>query len=169
MNDNDLMEKAILMAARNVEDGGLPYAAIIAKGGKVIGRGVNRVHKTKDPSDHAEMRAIREASLVIGSADLSGCKIYVLGQPCAMCLACLVIAKLDEVVYAVDMHKKDAALSKLPLTAALYETLGSNVDGQDVKAHSFGTHDSGVGVIKYQPMPAFSAQAEAVFKAWNGR
>lgn len=152
IDEHKIMKQTIGLAHANVADGGLPYAAIIARGDEVIATGVNGTHKSHDPSDHAEMVAIRAACAKLGTADLSDCVIYVVGQPCAMCLGCMIMAGLENVVYAVNVETKDMILTKLPQTSALYEVLGS---------------DFGTDAINYRHMPEYSVLGEAVFREWN--
>lgn len=152
LSDDALMAMTLRLAGDNVREGGLPYAAVIARAGMVVAQGVNEAHKSFDPSAHAEMNAIRQAGAKLGTADLSGCKIFVVGQPCAMCLAALMIAKIWDVVFAVNTKIKDEILTKMPPTCALYDAVG----------HDFGADD-----MVYHHMPQFSEQGEAVFRAWN--
>ncbi|EAQ01010.1 probable deaminase [Pseudooceanicola batsensis HTCC2597] len=152
MNKNDLMQRAIDLAKENVENGGWPFSTIIVKDGEILAEAVNSVQKSHDPSDHAEIAAIRIASKKLASPDLSGCTMYVVGLPCPMCLTCMIMAKLTDVVYAVDVEKKDAALSKLPLTDALYDLV---------------SEDHGGKVVSYTHMSEFSEQGEQLFREWN--
>ncbi len=152
MDESTLMQRAIALARQNVEAGGWPFSAIIVKNGIVIAEAVNSVQTSHDPSDHAEIAAIRIATKKIGSPDLSGCSMYVVGLPCPMCLSCMVMAKLTDVIYAVDVAKKDAALSKLPLTDALYDVVSENY---------------GSKVVHYKHLSEFSEQGEKLFQEWN--
>ncbi len=84
--------EAVAIARRNVDEGGSPYGAVIVREGAVLARAANTVHRTNDPSDHAEMVALREASRLLGSRDLSECVMYASGQPCPMCHAAMRLA-----------------------------------------------------------------------------
>lgn len=152
MNADALMQRAIDLAKENVANGGWPFSTIIVKDGEILAEAVNSVQTSHDPSDHAEIAAIRIASKKLQSPDLSGCQMYVVGLPCPMCLTCMIMAKLTDVVYAVDVDKKDAALSKLPLTDALYDLV---------------SEDRGGKVVKYTHMSDFSEQGEQLFREWN--
>ena len=61
MDKQELMAMAIRRANENVENGGGPFGAVIAKNGKVLATGVNRVTVNHDPTAHAEVSAIRTA------------------------------------------------------------------------------------------------------------
>lgn len=99
MNDELLMQKAISLSVENVKRGGGPFGAVIAKEGKVIATGVNRVTKNNDPTAHAEITAIRKAARRLGTFDLSGCEIYTSCEPCPMCLSAIYWAHLDKIFY----------------------------------------------------------------------
>lgn len=91
---------ALLQAtARNVTQGGGPFGAtIILPTGETI-TAFNTVTSTPDPTGHAEVNAIREAAAHAGTHDLTGSTIIATGEPCPMCLAACLWARLDRVVY----------------------------------------------------------------------
>ena len=69
------------------------------RGDEIVGRGANRTLRDNDPTAHAEMLAIREASRALGSWRLEGCTLYVTLEPCAMCAGAIVLARVDRVVF----------------------------------------------------------------------
>lgn len=82
------MKKAFAAAKTNMlKNEGGPFGAVIVKDGKVIATGWNRVTSSNDPTAHAEVDAIRKASKVLGTFDLSGCVLYSSCEPCPMCYA----------------------------------------------------------------------------------
>ncbi|WP_406669846.1 nucleoside deaminase [Methanolobus sp. ZRKC4] len=89
-------------------DHGGPFGAIIVKDGKVLSRTHNEVLRSNDPTAHAEVLAIRQASAALGKFDLSECEIYTTSQPCPMCLAAIFWARIKTVYYGSD--KEDVAL-----------------------------------------------------------
>ena len=93
------MRKAINLSIENVKNGGGPFGAVIAKDGKVISTGVNRVTKDNDPTAHAEVNAIRKATRKLKTFDLSGCEIFTSCEPCPMCLGAIYWAHLDKLYY----------------------------------------------------------------------
>jgi len=95
-----LMRQAIKLSIENVKLGGGPFGAVIAKDGKVISTGVNRVTRSNDPTAHAEIDAIRKATRKLRTFDLSGCVIYTSCEPCPMCLGAIYWAHLDKMYYA---------------------------------------------------------------------
>ena len=102
------MHEAIRLARENVRSGnGGPFGAVIVREGKVLGRGVNLVTASNDPTAHAEMLAIREACQALGTFRLEACSIYCSCEPCPMCLAAIYWARIDKVYYAAQ--REDAA------------------------------------------------------------
>lgn len=97
----ELMRRAIVLAQENVRSGrGGPFAALIAKEGRVIAEGVNRVTASNDPTAHAEIVAIREACRVLKNFQLAGCELYTTCEPCPMCLGAIYWARPARVYYA---------------------------------------------------------------------
>jgi guanine deaminase len=108
MDRNELMRKAIQMAAENVQSGaGGPFAALIVKDGAIIATGANCVTSTNDPTAHAEIVAIRKACTALGHFHLGGCEIYSTCEPCPMCLGAIYWARLARVYFAA--LEEDAA------------------------------------------------------------
>lgn len=99
-NQEEFMREAIHLSSKNVDENGGPFGAVIVKDGKIIARGVNRVTTNNDPTAHAEVNAIREASTKLGTFDLKGCEIYSSCEPCPMCLGAIYWAHLDKLYYA---------------------------------------------------------------------
>lgn len=103
----ELMRTAIRLANENVENGGGPFGAVIARNGKIVATGVNRVTAQCDPTAHAEVSAIRNAAEKLHTFNLSGCEIYTSCEPCPMCLAAIYWAHIDKIYYGNNQH--DAA------------------------------------------------------------
>ena len=104
------MQKAIALAAENVNlDNGGPFGAVVVKDGKVIGKGINLVTSTTDPTAHAEIVAIREACKTLGKVDLSDCEIYTSCEPCPMCLGSIYWARLGKLYYAATKDDAEKA------------------------------------------------------------
>ncbi|MDQ2085154.1 nucleoside deaminase [Herbivorax sp. ANBcel31] len=102
------MKEAVDEAVAGVnENHGGPFGAVIVKDGEIISRAHNEVIKNNDPTDHAEMIAIREASKKLGRFDLSDCELYTSCEPCPMCFAAMHWAKIQKVYYGCT--REDAA------------------------------------------------------------
>lgn len=76
------------------------FGAVVVKDGKIIGEGYNQVIKQNDPTWHAEIHAIREASKKLGTHHLKGCVLYTSAECCPMCLASAYWAQIDRIFYA---------------------------------------------------------------------
>jgi tRNA(Arg) A34 adenosine deaminase TadA len=100
------MKRAIELSrkASIVDKTGGAFGAVVVKDGKIIGEGYNQVLKNNDPTWHAEMHAIREASKKMGSPHLAGCELYTSAECCPMCLAAAYWAHIDIIYYASTME-----------------------------------------------------------------
>ena len=78
---------------------GGPFGAVILKDGELIAKAHNRVLLSNDPTAHAEVNAIREASQKLGRFDLSDCILYTTCMPCPMCLGAIMWARIGTVYY----------------------------------------------------------------------
>ena len=108
MKAKSFMKTAIEEAKKGVmSNNGGPFGAVIVKDDRIIATAHNEVLKTKDPTAHAEILAIRTASQVLGSFDLSGCYIYSTCEPCPMCLSAILWARISRLYYGCT--SEDAA------------------------------------------------------------
>jgi len=96
------MKRAIELSekAAFIEKSGGAFGCVIVKDGKIVGEGYNQVIKTNDPTWHAEMHAIREASKTLNTFDLSGCIMYTSAECCPMCLGAAYWAYIDVIYYS---------------------------------------------------------------------
>lgn len=101
------LARAIELATENVRDSGGPFGAVVVSADGRVFEGVNRVTADLDPSAHAEVSAIRNACKALGTFDLSGAVLYTSCEPCPMCLATSLWARVERVYYAANRH--DAA------------------------------------------------------------
>ncbi len=106
-NHEKFMTRAITLAENNIKKGGGPFGAVIVKDNKIIAEGYNQVTNNNDPTAHAEVTAIREASKILETFDLSGCTIYTSCEPCPMCLGAIYWAKLDKIYYGNTKQDAD--------------------------------------------------------------
>ncbi|WP_127792702.1 nucleoside deaminase [Agromyces sp. LHK192] len=103
----DYLLRAVDIATENVRNSGGPFGAIVVSADGRVFEGVNRVTANLDPSAHAEVTAIRNACQGLGTFDLTGATLYTSCEPCPMCLATSLWARLDRVYFAAD--RDDAA------------------------------------------------------------
>lgn len=114
--DEELMEKALLLAEKARALGEIPVGAIIAdKDGNIIGEGYNQRETLCSPTAHAEMIAIEAAAKKLGSRRLTDCTIYVTLEPCPMCAGAIMNAHLKRLVYGAFDEKNGACASVVTL------------------------------------------------------
>lgn len=95
------MRRAIALSREKMQAGeGGPFGAVVVKDGRIVGEGWNRVLGTNDPTAHAEIVAIRAACAHLGTFDLQGSEIYTSCEPCPMCLAAVMWARIGRMFYA---------------------------------------------------------------------
>lgn len=102
--DERFMQEAIKEAKSSVYE--VPVGTIIVHKGEIIGRGHNLTITTNDPTSHAEIVAIREASKYLDSWRLLGCTMYVTLEPCAMCAGAIVNSRIDRLVIGAMDSKR---------------------------------------------------------------
>lgn len=103
------MQEAILEARKAESLGEVPIGAVIVKDGFIVGRGHNLRETGRDPTLHAEMIAIREASERLEAWRLLDCTLYVTLEPCPMCAGAIVQARIPTVVYGAPDPKAGCA------------------------------------------------------------
>lgn len=103
------MEEALRLASRAELAGEVPVGAVVVCEGKIIGRGWNQVISAHDPTAHAEMLALREASAAQQNYRLAECTLYVTLEPCAMCAGAMTHARLFRLVFGANDLKAGAA------------------------------------------------------------
>ena len=105
---NEYMKLAKDLSLENLKtNAGGPFGAVIVKDNKIIGKGSNNVLKNNDPTAHAEIMAIRDACMNIGSYDLTGCTLYTSCYPCPMCLSAIIWSNIKEVYYGNTKEDAD--------------------------------------------------------------
>ncbi|CAB4556628.1 unannotated protein [freshwater metagenome] len=108
MNYEALMDLALAEAAQSGHD--VPVGAlVVAASGEVIGRAHNNREVTHDPTGHAEIIAIREATAAIQDWRLEGCTLIVTLEPCVMCAGAIVAARIPRVVFGAWDEKVGAS------------------------------------------------------------
>jgi tRNA(adenine34) deaminase len=112
------MRLALAQAARAQAQGEVPVGAVVVNAeGKLIGQGANAVIGLSDPTAHAEVMAIREASSYLGNYRLPGASVYVTLEPCAMCLGAMFHARVARIVYGATDLKTGACGGRVNLSA----------------------------------------------------
>ncbi len=115
VDDTRWMRKALALAERAAAAGEVPVGAVLVRDGQAIGEGWNCPIGTHDPSAHAEIRALRDAGARVGNYRLPDSTLYVTLEPCPMCAAALVHARVRRLVYAASDPKGGACGSVFDL------------------------------------------------------
>lgn len=145
--DQYFMRKAIALSRKGMQsNAGGPFGAIVVKDGKIIGEGYNQVTSTNDPTAHAEIVAIRNATKNIGSFQLDDCTIYSSCEPCPMCLGAIYWARPKKLVFAGS--RQDAAAADFD-DEFIYEELVIPIEKRKIKTSQL-----------------LQEEAKAVFKEW---
>jgi tRNA(adenine34) deaminase len=103
--DEYWMQEAIQQARQAESLGEVPIGAIIVRDGAVVGIGYNLRETNRDPTAHAEMIAIRQASETLQAWRLLGCTLYVTLEPCPMCAGAILQSRVERVVYGASDPK----------------------------------------------------------------
>ena len=99
------MRLALEEARAAAVGGDVPVGAVIVRGDEILARAGNARERDQDPTAHAEILALRQASRAIGSWHLEGCAMVVTLEPCAMCAGAVVLARLDRLVFGASDPK----------------------------------------------------------------
>ena len=151
----DLIRRTIELARLNVEEGGRPFACLIVRDGEVLAEATNQVVQTHDPTAHAEMLAIRQASAKLGTENFAGCEFYILAHPCPMCLAAMYYCSPDRVIFLTKREDYAAYYSddrKYFTLAGFYDEIVKPWDHQTMP-------------MSYEPIP----EALDIYRLWEKR
>ena len=111
--DVQMMRRALAQAGLAATLGEVPVGAVVVDDeGQILAEAGNNCINASDPSGHAEMRALRLAALQLGNYRLPGTTLYVTLEPCPMCAALLVHARISRLVYGATDPKGGAIVSR---------------------------------------------------------
>jgi tRNA(adenine34) deaminase len=117
--DVDYMRRALELARAAEAAGEVPVGAlVVAADGRILGEGWNQPVGAHDPTAHAEILALRAAGLALASYRLGGTTLYVTLEPCPMCAAAMVHARVARLVFGAWDPRQGAAGSAFDLTRA---------------------------------------------------
>ena len=105
------MSIALDLAKESFDFQEVPVGAVVVKGEKILGKGRNTVISDNDVSSHAEINAIRNASVTIGNYRLNDCVMYVTLEPCHMCAKAIVDARICSVIFGCPEPKTGSIIS----------------------------------------------------------
>lgn len=141
-SSEEYMKEAIAEGQRGMEAGhGGPFGALVVQerpeGGRIVGRGHNRVLIDNDPTAHAEVVAIRAATAALGHFELKDCVLYTSCEPCPMCLGAIYWARLAKVYFGAT--REDAAAAGFD-DLHIYNELPLPVEQRALPFESVGRH-----------------------------
>ena len=105
MDKNFFMGEALMEAKKALEKGEVPIGAVVVLGDDVIGRGYNQPITKNDPTAHAEIMALRDASMNLKNYRLKDTQVYSTLEPCLMCAGALVHARIKKLYYSASDPK----------------------------------------------------------------
>ncbi len=97
--DEQYIRNALDLAREAVKRNEVPIGAIVVRDGSIIAAATNRTVRDQDPTAHAELLAIREASSKLDRWRLDDCTLYATLEPCAMCAGAIVLSRMKRVVF----------------------------------------------------------------------
>ena len=106
--DEDFMREALSVAENAAACGETPVGAVLVVGGEIIAAAHNMRESWQDPSAHAELLVVREASARLGRWRLQDATVYVTLEPCLMCAGAMVLARISRLVYGCRDPKAGA-------------------------------------------------------------
>jgi tRNA(adenine34) deaminase len=109
VSDADFMRQALQLAAQAHQRDEVPVGAVLVLGEQIIASGSNRPVASHDPTAHAEIEALRAGGQALGSYRLNDTTLYVTLEPCVMCAAAIVHARVRRVVFGAWDPKAGAA------------------------------------------------------------
>ena len=156
----DFMREAVKEAARAADNGlGKPFGAVVSHNGIIVGRGNNITFSSGDPTDHAEIRAMRDACATLGRMSLEDCELYATGQPCLMCVGTAFLLRVPVLCYA-NSYADAEALGYRGGEASLHmaRALGSSQEG-------FDGNFAGTAVMRIMRLQI--PEAEDLYSRWQ--
>lgn len=122
------MRHAIRLAQRAEDQGEVPIGAVLVKEGNCIAEGWNTPIQNHDPTAHAEIKAIRQAGKVLENYRLTNSTLYVILEPCVMCMGAISHARVERLVFGAFDPKRGAVCNALQLGDASF--LNHKIDWQ---------------------------------------
>lgn len=113
--DQGFMRAALDLAREAAAADEVPVGAVLVVDGDIVGRGFNQPILRHDPTAHAEIMALRDASALLGNYRLPGSTLYVTLEPCVMCSGAIMHARVERVVFGARDPKTGAAGSVIDL------------------------------------------------------
>ena len=111
MKKEFFMREALVQAKKALKKGEVPIGAVVVLGDEIIGKGHNQPITKKDPTAHAEIIALKEASNRLDNYRLNEAIIYTTLEPCLMCVGALVHARIKKIIFAAQDTKSGVVVN----------------------------------------------------------
>ena len=145
-----LLQQTLDLASRTVEDGGLPFAAILCSDSEILSLSGDCRHTISDPTAHPEMMVIQDYCRRSGLSKLPHCTLYTNVEPCVMCSAAIYWSYIGTVVFSVTQAQLRILSNGLPRPTA------ESVANREGKFVDFsGPHLLQKGIQTLRKHPAF--------------
>ncbi len=126
LSKKDFMFSAIKCAEEALSKEGMGFGAVIVKDNKIISFGSNSVNFSNDPTAHAEINAIRDASNKLG-VNLNGCILYSTCEPCPMCFTAAWWANISKIIFGVSLEDVSSVSKEILLPVEFINEKGGGV------------------------------------------
>ena len=136
MDKNFFMEEALKEAKKALEKGEVPIGAVVVLGEDIIGRGYNQPIIENDPTAHAEIMALRDASMNLNNYRLKDTLVYSTLEPCLMCAGALVHARIKKLFYSSSDPKSGVIESNGSLMQSAFLNHKISYEGGILKEES---------------------------------
>jgi guanine deaminase len=156
MYEERFMRRAIeLSKSALTTPGTKPFGGVVVKDGEIVGEGLNHSLEHFDPTSHGEVEAIRDACRRLRTLDLTGAHMYASTEPCALCVAAMVLTGFARLYYAASLDQAVRIQAKVksgpgdpvidPWTVR--DEAGSPVDHRRIQSEQ-KMHTEAVGVLE---------------------
>ena len=105
------MERALAQAQKAYEEDEVPVGAVLIIDNEIVAEGHNQPINTNDPTSHAEINVIREATKELNNYRLENSSIYVTLEPCLMCCGAMIHARIENLIFSTKDPKSGAVVS----------------------------------------------------------
>ncbi|NJM81579.1 MAG: nucleoside deaminase [Tabrizicola sp.] len=157
MYQEKFMRRALELSASALgRPGTEPFGAVIVRDGRIVGEGLNHSAAHFDPTSHGETEAIRDACRNLKTVDLRGCALYTSCEPCALCVAAMVISGIGQMYYAASLDQAGPIFDPLPLGERF------PIDCDQLRSECGTTVESRA----LQAEQKLDAEAVAILQAW---
>ena len=166
---NVFMSRAIDLAQIAGASGEVPVGAVVVRDNKIIGEGFNQPILMSDPTAHAEIIAMRNASKNIDNYRLTGCDLYVTLEPCLMCFGAMIHARISNLFFGAAEPKSGIDTNKFLAETGLIVSIEASETNYwkkytGVNGLNFGINDFGKSAPYKEIYDHFELNSENIIK-----